>query len=296
MTSVDLIGVKLEAFEKRIKDRIRALFAEFRLGQSPSSRRSQRGESSNCKENPPDKEEQATNSSYPRIRVDFLRWEDGSPTGFEHLSNQTQDWSEKQLLGAFIEGLKPEIICEVKVRQPDHRCKRGKLLVIEPIENPEPEDIDPELEKEEAKEEPQPTISTIHTLVGYANSQSMKVDGFLKHQPITILIDTESTNNFMDSKMEDKPTTHKKLKKNEDPRMGTRNIHKTLGIRNRGRSKKNTHLFERGEVPAAGGLGLEPASPHDRPRSGASEEGWLLRFSGARLADQRNPTHLVAHT
>ncbi|RWW37457.1 hypothetical protein BHE74_00057421 [Ensete ventricosum] len=28
----------------------------------------------------------------------------------------------------------------------------------------------------------------------------MKVDGFLEHQPITILIDTGSTNNFMDNK------------------------------------------------------------------------------------------------
>ncbi|RWW62604.1 hypothetical protein BHE74_00030270 [Ensete ventricosum] len=38
-------------------------------------------------------------------------------TRFERLSNQARDWSEKQLLGTFIEGLKPEIR-EVKVRQP----------------------------------------------------------------------------------------------------------------------------------------------------------------------------------
>ncbi|RWW67435.1 hypothetical protein BHE74_00025120 [Ensete ventricosum] len=37
---------------------------------------------------------------------------------FERLSNQTENWSEKQLLGTFIEGLKPEIRGEAKARQP----------------------------------------------------------------------------------------------------------------------------------------------------------------------------------
>ena len=39
-------------------------------------------------------------------------------TRFERLSNQTHDWSQKQLLRTFIEGLKPEIRGEVKARQP----------------------------------------------------------------------------------------------------------------------------------------------------------------------------------
>ncbi|RWV95599.1 hypothetical protein GW17_00041767, partial [Ensete ventricosum] len=39
-------------------------------------------------------------------------------TRFERLSNQAHDWSEKQLLGTFTEGLKPEIREEVKARQP----------------------------------------------------------------------------------------------------------------------------------------------------------------------------------
>ena len=37
---------------------------------------------------------------------------------FERLSNQARDWLERQLLGTFIEGLIPEIRCEVKARQP----------------------------------------------------------------------------------------------------------------------------------------------------------------------------------
>ncbi|RWW50723.1 hypothetical protein BHE74_00042996 [Ensete ventricosum] len=39
-------------------------------------------------------------------------------TRFERLSNQTKNWSEKQLLCTFIEGLKSEIRGEVKARQP----------------------------------------------------------------------------------------------------------------------------------------------------------------------------------
>ncbi|RWV94381.1 hypothetical protein BHE74_00010199 [Ensete ventricosum] len=45
MASVDLIGAKLEAFEMRMEDRLRALFMEFRLDRSPRPRISQYGES-----------------------------------------------------------------------------------------------------------------------------------------------------------------------------------------------------------------------------------------------------------
>ncbi|RWW69314.1 hypothetical protein BHE74_00023095 [Ensete ventricosum] len=138
MASVDLIGAKLEAFETRMEDKLCALFVEFRLGRSPSPRRSQRGESFDRKENPPEKEEQATDSSYlrrvsglvNRFRLTEYEYTNDQlvkirqtsnvqeyQTRFEHLSNQTQDWSEKQLLRMFIEGLKSEIRCEVKVRQ-----------------------------------------------------------------------------------------------------------------------------------------------------------------------------------
>ncbi|RWW76355.1 hypothetical protein BHE74_00015563 [Ensete ventricosum] len=71
--------------------------------------------------------------------------------------------------------------------------------MIKPIEESEPEDADLEFEKD--AEDPQPTVSIVHTLAGYANPQTMKIDGFLKHQPVTILIDTRSTNNFMDNKV-----------------------------------------------------------------------------------------------
>ncbi|RWV77425.1 hypothetical protein GW17_00061747 [Ensete ventricosum] len=217
MASEDLIDAKLKAFEPCMEDKLRALFAEFKVGRSPSLTKSQQGEGLDHKKRPPEKEEQATDPAQPRMRVDFPR--------FEILSNQARDWSEKQLLGTFIEGLKPEIR-EVKVRQPytltvaisfaliqekrlnqdvrrtrtmprpaaykpstpsassrpsqlkklireelrdrsakglcwhcdepwsrDHRCKRGRLLLIEPINDSEHEEED--LEHEEVTgEEP----------------------------------------------------------------------------------------------------------------------------------------------
>ena len=50
-------------------------------------------------------------------------------------------------------------------------------------------------------EEQQPVDITMHALTGYANLQTMKVGGLLKQQPITVLIDIGSTNNFMNSKV-----------------------------------------------------------------------------------------------
>ncbi|RZS01226.1 hypothetical protein BHM03_00031046 [Ensete ventricosum] len=60
----------------------------------------------------------------------------------------------------------------------------------------EREEEDHEYEKN-TEEDPQPTDCMVHALVGYANPQMMKIGGFLKQQPITVLIDTGSTNNFM---------------------------------------------------------------------------------------------------
>ncbi|RZR72480.1 hypothetical protein BHM03_00013903 [Ensete ventricosum] len=63
MASVDLITAKIKAFETRMEDILCALFAEFKLGQSLSPKRSKCCESSDRKENPPKKVEQATYSS-----------------------------------------------------------------------------------------------------------------------------------------------------------------------------------------------------------------------------------------
>ncbi|RWW37813.1 hypothetical protein BHE74_00057019 [Ensete ventricosum] len=81
----------------------------------------------------------------------------------------------------------------------DHHCKKGRLLLIEPLE-----DVEEEVQEHEevvTEEEEQPVDITMHALAGYANPQTMKVGGFLRQEPITILIDTGSNNNFMNNKV-----------------------------------------------------------------------------------------------
>ncbi|RRT56773.1 hypothetical protein B296_00022149 [Ensete ventricosum] len=264
MASVDLIGAKLEAFETRIKDKLHALFVLFRLGRSPSPRRSQRGESSNQKENPPEKAEQATDSSYPCTRVDFPRWEeDGDPTGWVSLVgryfryHRTPEASMVDVVAIHLrrEAIQcyllrattrkrlnqdarrtkattrpvgkpsapstinrppePKKLLREELRDRsvkglywhcnelwsrDRHCKKGRLLMIEHIEESKHENEDLEQE-ENTKEDPQPANCTTHALVNYANPQTIKVEGFRKQQPVTILIESRSTNNFMNSKV-----------------------------------------------------------------------------------------------
>ncbi|RWV83319.1 hypothetical protein GW17_00055094 [Ensete ventricosum] len=85
----------------------------------------------------------------------------------------------------------------------EHHCEKGRLLVIEPMEDKdsEPSEEDLELEDETTEEEPQPADYAVHLLVGYSNPQTMKVRGLLKQQPITVLIDSGSTYNFLNSKV-----------------------------------------------------------------------------------------------
>ena len=84
----------------------------------------------------------------------------------------------------------------------EHRCSKGRLFIIEPveevIEHPK-ESI--EHKEENAEEEPQLTEVTVHALAGYSNPQMMKVGGLHKQQLITIFIDTGSTNNILNSKV-----------------------------------------------------------------------------------------------
>ncbi|GAV59560.1 RVP_2 domain-containing protein [Cephalotus follicularis] len=44
-------------------------------------------------------------------------------------------------------------------------------------------------------------FATFHVLAGYSNPQTMRVNRFLKRQPVTVLIDIGSTNNIMDAKI-----------------------------------------------------------------------------------------------
>ncbi|RZS09014.1 hypothetical protein BHM03_00040047 [Ensete ventricosum] len=72
MTSQGSTDAKLEAFESRVEDRLRALFAEFGLGRTPSPTKFQQSASL---ERPLKKKERATDMRQPRMREDFPRWE-----------------------------------------------------------------------------------------------------------------------------------------------------------------------------------------------------------------------------
>ncbi|RZS14411.1 hypothetical protein BHM03_00046098 [Ensete ventricosum] len=75
--------------------------------------------------------------------------------------------------------------------------------MIEPIE--EEEDLEHE---EDTEEEPQLADCMMRALASYVNLQIMKVGGLLKQQPITILVDIGSTNNFMNSKVTARMALH----------------------------------------------------------------------------------------
>ncbi|RWW12970.1 hypothetical protein GW17_00023341 [Ensete ventricosum] len=83
--------------------------------------------------------------------------------------------------------------------EPRPSLQKGRLLLIEPIE-----DLEEEVQehKEEVTEEEQWSADcTMHALADYANPQTMKVGGLLKQQSIIVLIDTGSTNNFINNKV-----------------------------------------------------------------------------------------------
>ncbi|RWV88330.1 hypothetical protein GW17_00049597, partial [Ensete ventricosum] len=86
----------------------------------------------------------------------------------------------------------------------EHRCKKGRLLMIKPMEEEVIEHPEESLEHEEEDmgEEPQLTDFMVHVLSGYTNPQMMKVVGLLKQQSITVLINTGNTNNFLKSKVD----------------------------------------------------------------------------------------------
>ena len=87
MTSKEAIDAKFEALEARMEDKIRTLFTELRLGRPLSPKKSYHGESFAQSHQARRDEFQGRGGSmidpnYPRIRVDFPRWEEGGPIGW----------------------------------------------------------------------------------------------------------------------------------------------------------------------------------------------------------------------
>ena len=94
--------------------------------------------------------------------------------------------------------------CDEKY-SPDHHCKTKQLFLIESKSDEEEEFSSKE--KEEAPKifkEISPEIS-MHAISRSLSSQTMWVKGMIKQQLITILVDSDSTHNFID------PTLSKKI-------------------------------------------------------------------------------------
>ncbi|RZS10465.1 hypothetical protein BHM03_00041730 [Ensete ventricosum] len=163
MATEEAIDAKFEDFETRMEEKICTIFAELSISRPLSPRNSQQGETSNRREELQERGGTTTDPYNPRMRVDFPRREERDPIS----------WISK-----------------------------GRRLVIEPVEVEDIKLPEESLKSEEVtEEEPQPADFTVHALAGYSNPQTMKVGGLLKHQSITVLIDTGSTNNFLNSKV-----------------------------------------------------------------------------------------------
>ena len=81
--------------------------------------------------------------------------------------------------------------------------------MIEPIrEESKAEELDSDYEGINSNKDVEPTIHTMHILGDYSNPQTKEVAETLEHQPVIVLIDTSSTNNFMDSETVDRLAHH----------------------------------------------------------------------------------------
>ena len=78
-----------------------------------------------------------------------------------------------------------------------HKCSEKKLFYIDCEEEEEEEE---EVEQILDTEETTPTISC-HALAGISTPQTLKIEGYLKKQKVTVLIDSGSTHNFINNKV-----------------------------------------------------------------------------------------------
>ncbi|RWW40341.1 hypothetical protein BHE74_00054249 [Ensete ventricosum] len=82
MASEEAINAKLEAFENRMEEKMRSLFAEFSIGRLLSPRKSQHGETSDRRDDPQEHGHITFDLNNSRMKVDFPRWEEGHPIGW----------------------------------------------------------------------------------------------------------------------------------------------------------------------------------------------------------------------
>ncbi|KAA8534676.1 hypothetical protein F0562_032193 [Nyssa sinensis] len=86
---------------------------------------------------------------------------------------------------------------------PGHKCRSSQLLLIENIQNVEGEGLseeDTELINDDIKTGEIPEIS-LHALSGWNTPRTMCIVGHIHKQPISVLIDSGSTHNFINDKV-----------------------------------------------------------------------------------------------
>ncbi|XP_077246164.1 uncharacterized protein LOC143886068 [Tasmannia lanceolata] len=88
---------------------------------------------------------------------------------------------------------------------PGHRCKRQQIFMLDLEQDGSDgeELVEPEQQISGESEEPQ---ISVHALSGSTSHQTMRIRGYIKRQPIIILIDSGSTHNFLDPGMAKRPT------------------------------------------------------------------------------------------
>ncbi|RRT38830.1 hypothetical protein B296_00046741 [Ensete ventricosum] len=100
--------------------------------------------------------------------------------------------------------------------------------MIKPTKEPKLKDAALESEEKDTKEKSQSAARTFHASFGYAKLQIMNIDGFIKHQPITILTDTSSPNDLMNGK--GKQVTLRGKRGSEEKMVLTQRLEKLIEI------------------------------------------------------------------
>ncbi|RWV79360.1 hypothetical protein GW17_00059514 [Ensete ventricosum] len=85
--------------------------------------------------------------------------------------------------------------CCNKLWSLEHKCSKEIPLMITPIEEPKLKDMTLESEDKDMKEKLQSVACTFH-----APLQILDINDFIKHQPVSILANTESSNDLMNDK------------------------------------------------------------------------------------------------
>ncbi|RZS25210.1 hypothetical protein BHM03_00058376 [Ensete ventricosum] len=229
MASEEATDAKLEAFGNHMEEKMRSLFAKFSIGRLSNPRKSQHRETSDHRDDPQEYGYITFDLNNPCMKVDFPRWEEGDPIEwisrtkryfqFYLTANATRAQKPYTLMAAIsVVRIQEEQLIRDELRERstkelcwhcdepwsrEHYCKKSQFLMIEPAKDEDNETSEEALEpKEEAmEEESQPANYPVHALAGYSNPQMMKVGGLLKEQLITVIINTGSTNNFLDNKV-----------------------------------------------------------------------------------------------